>query len=69
MVKINNYFDNKNVNVVEEKGDIKIIEYIKDLSVTPETAMSGYYASKMNVRKRQAFIELKNNAYTISAGK
>jgi len=38
------------------------------MSVTPENAMYNYYASKMNVRKRQVFIELKNNANIISAG-
>ena len=30
--------------------------------------MAAYYASEMNVRKRQVLIELNGNAYTISAG-
>lgn len=68
MIKINNLFNNKNINVVEEKGEIKILEYEKDLSVTPDTAISAYYASEMNVRKRQALIQLNNSSYTISAG-
>lgn len=68
MIKINNFFENPNINIIEHKGDIQIIEYTKDLSVHVENAVSAYYASEMNVRKRQALIELRGNAYTISAG-
>ena len=35
---------------------------------TPEQAIAAYYASEMNIRKRQVLIELNNNAFTISAG-
>ena len=30
--------------------------------------MVAYFASEMNVRRRQVLIELQGNAYTISAG-
>ena len=68
MVTCKNLFENKNIEVVETKGDIKVIEYKRDLSVNPANAVTAYYASEMNVRKRQVLIELKGNAYTISAG-
>lgn len=68
MIKYKNLYDNKNIEVVESKGDIKVLEYKKDLSVNTGNAMAAYYASEMNVRKRQVLIELKGNAYTISAG-
>ena len=68
MVTCKNLFENKNIEVVETRGDIKVLEYKKDLSVNPANAMTAYYASEMNVRKRQVLIELKGNAYTISAG-
>lgn len=68
MVTFHNFLDNDNVNVIEERGEIRIIEYKKDLSVQPSGAVTAYYASEMNVRKRQAFIELKGSSYTISAG-
>lgn len=68
MVTCKNLFENKNIEIIESKGDVKVIEYKKDLSVTTANAMAAYFASEMNVRKRQVLIELKGNAYTISAG-
>lgn len=68
MITIKNLFENENVRVLEERGDIKIIEYIKDMSVRPENAVIAYYASEMNVRKRQALITMEDTAYTISSG-
>jgi uncharacterized protein (AIM24 family) len=68
MVTCKNLFENKNIEVVESKGDIKVLEYKKDLSVNSTNAMDSYFASEMNVRKRQVLIELKGSAYTISAG-
>ncbi len=38
------------------------------MSVSTTTAMAAYFASEMNVRKRQVLIELNGNAYTISSG-
>lgn len=68
MVTCKNLFENKNIEIIESKGDVKVIEYKKDLSVTTSNAMASYFASEMNVRKRQVLIELKGNSYTISAG-
>ncbi|MCR3760764.1 AIM24 family protein [Clostridium felsineum] len=68
MVKCKNLFENKNIEVVEAKGDVKVLEYKKDLSVNVAGAMAAYFASEMNIRKRQVLIELNGNAYTISAG-
>ena len=47
---------------------MRVLEYQNDLSVTPMSATTSYFASKMNVRKRQVLIELDNDEYTISAG-
>lgn len=68
MIRTRNLYDNKNIVVVEERGDVKVLEYKKDLSVTTDNAIESYFASEMNVRRRQVLIELKGNAYTISAG-
>lgn len=68
MVKCNNLCENKNIEIVEAKGNVKVLEYKKDLSVNTATAVNAYFASQMNIRKRQVLIELKNDAYTISAG-
>ena len=68
MYQIKNFLDNDDIRVAEEKGNIKIVEYLRDLSVNPATAITQYYAAQMNVRKRQALIELKGDEYVTSAG-
>ena len=68
MYKFKNFMSNPNVNVVEKVEGMKVIEYIKDMSVTPSTALGAYFSNEMNVRKRQLLIELNDSAYTISAG-
>ena len=68
MIRTRNLYDNKNLEVIEERGDVKVLEYKKDLSVDTLNAMEAYFASEMNVRRRQVLIELKDNAYTVSAG-
>jgi uncharacterized protein (AIM24 family) len=68
MVTCKNLYENKNIEVVASRGDVKVLEYKKDLSVNSTNSMASYFASEMNVRKRQVVIELKGNAYTISAG-
>jgi len=68
MVTIKNLFDNDDVKIVEEQGEIRVIEYQKDLSVNKVTAMSEYFASKMNVKRRQAIIQMNNSEYITSAG-
>ena len=68
MITCKNLYDNKNVEVISSKGGVKVLEYKKDLSVDAASAINAYFASEMNVRKRQVLIELNGNAYTISAG-
>ena len=68
MVTCKNLLDNNNIKVVAEKGNVKVLEYQKDLSVSPDNAIVAYYASEMNVRKRQVLIDLKGDAYTVQAG-
>lgn len=68
MVTCKNLHENKNIEVVEARGDVKVLEYKKDLSVDAANAVNAYFASEMNIRRRQVLIELKGNAYTISAG-
>ena len=68
MITYKNLFDNPNIEIIAAKDGVKVLEYKKDLSVNTQNAMAAYYASEMNVRRRQVLIELKGNAYTISAG-
>lgn len=69
MIQYNNLYNNANMKLICEKGPVKVFEHEKDLSVhSPAEAINAFYASQMNVRKRQVLIELNGNAYTISAG-
>ena len=68
MYQIKNFLDNDDIRVADQKGNIKIVEYMTDLSVNLNNCITQYYASRMNVRKRQVLIELQNDAYITSAG-
>jgi uncharacterized protein (AIM24 family) len=68
MVTYKNLYENKNIEIIESKGNVKVLEYKKDLSVDSSTAINAYFASEMNVRKRQVLIELNGNSFVISAG-
>ncbi len=68
MFKCNNLFDNPNMKQIAAAGTVKVFEYQRDLSVTPQTAISAYYSAQMNVRVRQVLIELNGNPWTLQAG-
>ncbi len=58
MFHIGNFFENKNIVVTEEKGPFKVMEYAMDMSVSPGNAVESYFASVMNVRRRQLVCDL-----------
>ena len=65
----NNLLENStNRKVILEKGKYQVLEYEQDMSVNKETAMTEYFASKMNVRKRQVLCNLNNNGVVLQAG-
>ena len=68
MFQIKNFEENHNVKIVQELGAFKVAEYQRDLSVDHSTAQGAYYASQMNVRKRQVICELGVSNVTIQAG-
>lgn len=68
MYKIQNFLDNDDINVIDKKGPFSIIEYKRDLSVTPNTAITAYYCNEMNVRKRQVVCDVSQSNITTQAG-
>lgn len=68
MFKIKNFTDNDDIRIVDEKGAFTVIEYERDLSVTPENAINAYYCSAMNIRKRQVVCDLSKSPITLQAG-
>lgn len=67
-VVINNWFDNKNISVKEQKGCFTIYEHNTDLSVSPAEAVMSYYMTQMNVKKRQVLCKLDGNTIKMQAG-
>ncbi len=68
MYQIKNFFDNDDVKVIDQMGTFTVVEYQRDLSVTPETAMGAFYSSQMNVRKKQVVCDLSKANVTLQAG-
>lgn len=46
--------------IVESQGKYVVLEYEKDISIDPQSAIGAYFASVMNVRKRQVAAILEN---------
>lgn len=68
MYTIKNFTDNDDVKQLSQAGPFTVIEYQRDLSVTPATAATAFFASQMNVRKRQLVCDLSKANITTQAG-
>ncbi len=68
MFKINNFTNNDDVKIIDQKGAFSVVEYQRDLSVTPESAVTAYFCSEMNVRKRQVVCNVSQSNITLQAG-
>ncbi len=68
MYQISNFTDNDDVKILSERGAFQVVEYQRDLSVTPDSAITAYYSAQMNVRKRQLVCYLNRAHVTIQAG-
>lgn len=66
--QLNNLFDNKNMKVIAQKGNFQVFEHERDLSVSPSNAVTAYFSSEMNVRKRQVFITLNGTSAVVQSG-
>ena len=68
MYQISNFTDNDDVAVLAQLGPFQVVEYQRDLSVSPGSAAVAYYSAKMNVKKRQLVCDLSRANVTIQAG-
>ena len=68
MYQIKNFTDNDDMKVIDSLGAFSVIEYQRDLSVMPQTAMTAYYCNQMNVRKRQVVVDVAKSNVTVQAG-
>lgn len=68
MFNVQNFFNNDDIKITDQLGPFSVLEYQRDLSVAPGSAMQAYYASVMNVRKRQVVCDLSVSPVTVQAG-
>lgn len=68
MYQIANFTDNDDVKILAQQGPFQVVEYQRDLSVSPSSAIVAYYSAQMNVKKRQLVCELSKAPVTIQAG-
>ncbi len=68
MYSISNFTDNDDVKILSQLGPFQVIEYQRDLSVDPSSAVVAYYSAQMNVKKRQLICNLSKAQVTIQAG-
>lgn len=65
MFQVSNFTGNDDVRMLDSKGPFTTIEYIRDLSVTPQSAMMAYFCNEMDIRKRQVICDLSKATPTI----
>ena len=68
MFTINNFMENDDVRKIASLGAFSVIEYQKDLSVSPENAMNAYFCAEMNIRKRQIVCDISKSNVTVQSG-
>lgn len=68
MFQVKNFTDNDDVKILDQKGAFTVIEYQRDLSIVPDSAIIAYYCAEMNVRKRQVICDLSEAQITLQAG-
>lgn len=60
--------NNKNLKEIASMGNFHVLEHEKDLSISAGAAVNHYFASKMNVRKRQLLLDFNDSSYVVQAG-
>ena len=68
MIQTNLFNPTEVHKIISQKGVFSVLEYDHDVSVSEGSAMQAYYASKMNVRKRQVIAALNGGGVVVQAG-
>ena len=68
MFEVRNFFDNDDIKTIDKLGAFTVIEYQRDLSVTPMEAQVAYFSNAMNVRKRQVICDVGKSNVTVQGG-
>ncbi|MBR4343117.1 MAG: AIM24 family protein [Lachnospiraceae bacterium] len=62
MIKTNLMAETESRKIIDNLGRFTVIEYLRDISVSPKMAQEAYFASEMNVRKRQLIVDIDDKA-------
>lgn len=57
-IQMRNFPEGQNAKITAQFGGYSVLEYERDLSVSPQEAQLSYFASKMNVGRRQLVCDL-----------
>lgn len=68
MYQISNFTNNDDIKTLSQLGPFTVVEYQRDLSVTPSSAITAYFSAQMNVKKRQVICDLSKAKITIQSG-
>lgn len=68
MVRTNVFNQTEAHRIINQLGCFSVVEYDKDISVSPATAQRAYFMSKMGVHKRQVVASLNNQGVILQAG-
>ena len=68
MITCNNLLNNPNVRKLDERGCFSVLEYEKDLSVSPMNAAQNYFMSQMGVKRRQVLARMNGTGVITQAG-
>lgn len=68
MFKIANFFQNDDVEIISQLGAFSVIQWKRDLSVNGASAQQAWFASQMNVKRRQVVCSLQVSPVTVQAG-
>ena len=68
MYQIVNFIENDDIKTLGSLGAFTVVEYLRDLSITKEGAQAAYFASQMNLRRRQVICNLSYSPVTVQAG-
>ena len=68
MYQLSNFIDNDDIRTLAQLGPFQVIDYQRDLSVSPDSAQTAYFSSVMHVRRRQVPCDLKQANITLQAG-
>lgn len=68
MYTIHNFLQNDDVEIIAQMGPFRVIQWKRDLSVDGASAQRAWFASQMNVRRRQLVCDLSVSGVTVQAG-